>query len=165
MRSRSLTYTLNKNSSLTGSYVCQRERIADRIHANENRLHVQTTFSYLLKRINIKHRLRMDNRYVTNPSIGENDYKPGFRLLFGMILPFNSDKDNLYFTAYEEGFLIPLRMQIKSLEKIGALLPWVVKSTAITVWKPDRFTLYGIQKTTIGLIIFIFKSHGTTISI
>ena len=54
--------------------------------------------------INLKHRLRFDNRFVHNRTTGETPYIHRLRYLIGLDVPIKSKKNNLYFTAYEEAF-------------------------------------------------------------
>jgi hypothetical protein len=101
---QALTYNVNKHLSFTGSYVYQRENITADNYLNENRVHVQATFKHHVKTINLKHRLRFDNRYVHNLTTGGTPYTHRLRYLIGLDFPIKSKKSNLYITAYEEAF-------------------------------------------------------------
>jgi len=106
---QALTFQLSKRLFTTGSYVYQKERIAKNTYLNENRFHIQATYKHSANRINFKHRLRLDNRFVHNPISGETPYTHRLRYLLGCDIPIRSKKDNMYFTAYEEAFFNTFR--------------------------------------------------------
>jgi hypothetical protein len=101
---QALTFNVNKHLSFTGSYVYQRENVTKDNYSNENRVHIQATYKHSAKTINLKHRLRFDNRFVHNSTTGETPYTHRLRYLIGLDFPIKSKKNNLYFTAYEEAF-------------------------------------------------------------
>ena len=101
---QALTFNVNKHLSFTGSYVYQRENVTKDNYSNENRVHIQATYKHLAKTINLKHRLRFDNRFVHNRTTGETPYTHRLRYLIGLDFPIKSKRNNLYFTAYEEAF-------------------------------------------------------------
>ncbi len=101
---QALTFNVNKHLSFTGSYVYQRENVTRGNYVNEHRLYVQATYRHSANKINLKHRLRFDNRFVHNRATGETPYTHRLRYLIGLDFPIKSKKNNLYFTAYEEGF-------------------------------------------------------------
>ncbi len=101
---QSLTFNVNKHLSFTGSYVCQRENVTKDNYSNENRVHIQATFKHSANTVNLKHRLRFDNRFVHNRTTSETPYTHRLRYLIGLDFPIKSKKNNLYFTAYEEAF-------------------------------------------------------------
>jgi len=98
---QALTYHLNKNLSFSASYVYQRENVLRDNYSNENRIHVQSTYKHSIKKINIKHRLRFDNRFVHNRTNHTTPYTHRLRYLIGLDFLI---KNNLYFTAYQEAF-------------------------------------------------------------
>lgn len=99
-----ITYSLTKQVSFNASYVYQRENALRTNFVNENRLHVQGTFKHKLGRVNLKHRLRLDNRFIKNNITEETPYTHRLRYLVGLDFPIKSKKNNLYFTAYQEAF-------------------------------------------------------------
>ncbi|NOT37992.1 MAG: DUF2490 domain-containing protein [Saprospiraceae bacterium] len=101
---QAFTYNVNPKFSFTGSYVYQRENVTKDNYSNENRVHIQATYKHSTKTINLKHRLRFDNRFVHNRTTGETPYTHRLRYLIGLDFPIKSKKNNLYFTAYEEAF-------------------------------------------------------------
>ncbi len=101
---QALTYKLNKHLSFTVAYVYQRERPFSKFYTNEQRLHVQATYKHVFNAVNIKHRLRFDNRFIHNRTAGEMPYTHRLRYLIGVEIPIKNKKNNLYFTAYEEAF-------------------------------------------------------------
>lgn len=113
---QALSYNVTSNLSFTASYLYQRERIAEDAYVNENRIHVQSTYKHALHAVNLKHRLRFDIRFITNPAIGETQYKDRLRYLIGITVPIRSRNNNVYFTAYEEAFF----NTFKGAEKIYA---------------------------------------------
>jgi hypothetical protein len=101
---QALTYNVNKQLSFSGSYVYQRENGTDGVYASENRVFVQATYKHSAKALNLKHRVRFDNRFVYNSVTKETPYTHRLRYLLGLECPIKSKKNNLYFTAYEEVF-------------------------------------------------------------
>ena len=67
---QALTYNVNKHVSFTGSYVYQRENVTKDNYLNENRVYFQATYIHSAKTVNLKHRLRFDNRFVQNRTTG-----------------------------------------------------------------------------------------------
>jgi Protein of unknown function (DUF2490) len=101
---QALTFNVNKHLSFTGSYVYQREKTTAGNYLNENRVFVQTTYKHLVKTVNLKHRLRFDNRFVRNTTTGKTPNTHRLRYLIGLDFPIKTRKNNIYFTAYEEAF-------------------------------------------------------------
>lgn len=101
---QALTLSLNKHLSFTGSYVYQRENVTTENYLNENRVYIQATYKHSAKTLNLKHRLRFDNRFIQNRITGETPYTHRLRYLIGLDVPIKNKKNNLYFTAYEEVF-------------------------------------------------------------
>lgn len=102
---QALTYNLNQQFSLTASYVYQRENSSPNNYWDENRLYAQATFKHTINRMNIKHRLRFDNRFIKNETLGKMPYMHRLRYLVGMDRALAGGKNKLYLTAYEEVFL------------------------------------------------------------
>ncbi len=98
---QALTFSVTKNLSFTGSYLYQRANVVYANFVNENRFYVQTTYKHTLKSVNLKHRLRFDNRFIQNRVTGETPYTHRLRYLIGIDFPI---KNNIYFAAYEEAF-------------------------------------------------------------
>lgn len=101
---QALSYNINNKLSLTASYVYQREKTGIDSYVNENRAYFQLTYKYAVNQLKFKHRLRFDNRFISDPHNHTNTYKNRLRYLFGIELPISSDSNNWYFTAYEEAF-------------------------------------------------------------
>ncbi|MBS4027544.1 MAG: DUF2490 domain-containing protein [Ignavibacteriales bacterium] len=101
---QALTFNVNKHLSFTGAYVYQRENVTKDNYSNENRVHIQTTYKHSVKTVNLKHRLRFDNRFIHDNTTDKTSYTHRLRYLIGLDFPIKSKKDNLYFTAYEEAF-------------------------------------------------------------
>lgn len=101
---QALNFNVNEHLSFTGSYVYQRENVTKTNYSNENRLYAQATYKHAVKNVNLKHRLRFDNRFVKNRITGETPYTHRLRYLIGLDFPIKNKRDNLYFTAYEEVF-------------------------------------------------------------
>ena len=105
--------------SFTGSYVFQKENPFSPNYTNENRVYLQSTYRHTVKLLKLKYRVRFYNRFVHNRTSGKTLYTHRLRYLIGMEIPIKSKKNNLYFTAYEEVFLIPLKMPELFMEKTG----------------------------------------------
>jgi hypothetical protein len=101
---QSLTYKVNDCFSLTGSYVYQRANTFSSAYVNENRFYAQGTYKHSFKSLNLKHRLRFDGRFIQNRMTNETPFTHRLRYLIGMEIPIKSEKNNLYFTMYEEAF-------------------------------------------------------------
>jgi Protein of unknown function (DUF2490) len=101
---QALTFNVNKHLSFTGAYVYQREKVANGNFVNENRLHIQATYKHSAKTVNLKHRLRFDNRFIYNKTTGETPYTHRLRYFIGLDFPIKTKKNNVYLTAYEEAF-------------------------------------------------------------
>jgi len=110
---QALTVNVNKQFSITGSYVYQREQVLSSNFVNENRIHIQAGYKHLLNQIGIKHRLRFDNRFVQNRSTDETPYTHRLRYLLGVDMAIRSKKSNLYLVAYEEVFFNTFRKASK----------------------------------------------------
>lgn len=98
---QALSFKVTVKLSFTGSYVYQRSNVVSNNYANENRVYAQATYKHYIKSINIKHRLRFDNRFIQDRITGRTPYTNRIRYLMGVNIPI---KDKLYFTAYEEVF-------------------------------------------------------------
>lgn len=101
---QALNYNITNKLSFSASYVYQREKTGMDSYVNENRVHFQLTYKYAVNQVKFKHRLRFDNRFITDPNTDTNTYKNRLRYLLGMELPIGSDNNNWYFTSYEEAF-------------------------------------------------------------
>lgn len=101
---QSVNYTLNKHLSFAVSYVFQRENKMDDTFANENRIHLQTTYKQPLAKGNLKFRLRFDNRFIKIDKTDLTSYSNRLRGLIGFDFPISSKRNNLYVAAYEEAF-------------------------------------------------------------
>ena len=99
-----LTYKVNSAFSLNASYVYQRENVLKDNYLNENRIHIQATFKQSVSLLNLKHRIRLDNRFIQNRITGKSPYTHRLRYLFGIDFPLKQKPSNFYFTAYEEAF-------------------------------------------------------------
>ncbi len=108
---QAVTYNINKRLSFTGSYVFQRANVLKNNYSNENRIYVQATYKHALKNINIKHRLRFDNRFIHDNITGKNPYTHRLRYLIGADF---SLKNKNYITTYEELFFNTNQAQILS---------------------------------------------------
>lgn len=101
---QALTLNLNKHVSFSGSYVYQRENVTQDNFLNENRAYVQTTYKHAAKTVNLKHRLRFDNRFIHNNMTDKTTNTHRLRYFIGLDFAIKNREDNLYFTAYEEAF-------------------------------------------------------------
>ena len=99
-----LSLNVNAKLSLNASYVYQRENVGQENYINENRLHVQATYKHAAASAQIKHRVRLDNRFIQNRATGKTPYTHRLRYLLGIDFPISAQRKNLYFTAYEEAF-------------------------------------------------------------
>lgn len=99
---QALTYHFNPHLSLTASYVYQKTIEMEGKDVNENRLYFQATYKHSIKSLQLKHRLRFDNRFVQNRETGNAPYTHRLRYLAGFEFPINN---KIYASAYEELFL------------------------------------------------------------
>ena len=66
---------------------------------NEHRIFQQLTTKQRIGIVSVNHRYRFEQRFV------EEEFKMRFRYFLAINIPFNKEKDNIYFSAYNEIFL------------------------------------------------------------
>jgi hypothetical protein len=98
---QAMTYRLTDKLFLTGSYLYQRTNVVQTNYVNENRFYIQTVYKHFIKRINIRHRLRFDGRFIQNRVTHETPFTNRLRYLIGIDFTI---KNSFYFFAYEEAF-------------------------------------------------------------
>jgi len=101
---QALSYKANKNLSFTGSYVYQRVAPFEDSYVNENRFYLQATYKTNLNRISFKNRLRYDGRFIQDRFTNTYPFTSRVRYLFGVQVPLQKEKNNLYFAGYNEFF-------------------------------------------------------------
>ncbi|MFN0032391.1 MAG: DUF2490 domain-containing protein [Flavobacteriales bacterium] len=99
---QALTYKLNAQWSLTGSYVYERQRPFQDAYRNENRAYIQLQNKYQVGKSTIKHRLRYDARFIENRLLDETNFTSRIRYLLGWKTALKNEK--YYFNAYNEFF-------------------------------------------------------------
>lgn len=97
-----LSYRINKGLSVSGAYVYERQRPFDSNYRNEHRFFVQGTWKYKMGKIELRHRLRYDGRFIQDRIKEEFPYTSRIRYLFGANVPMNEGK--LYLNTYNEFF-------------------------------------------------------------
>ncbi len=98
---QALTYKLNSNFSLTGSYLFQRANVVYNNFVNENRFYTQAKYKHSINKFNFTHRFRFDGRFIHDRIKKETPFTHRLRYQLGLDF---SLSENLYFTAYEEVF-------------------------------------------------------------
>lgn len=98
-----LSYALTKELSFTASYVYERQNPFLDNYRNENRAFQQLTLKLPIGKMELKQRLRFDERFIQNRATGESPFTHRFRYLLGMKHPLRGDQ--MYFFAYSEVFL------------------------------------------------------------
>jgi len=98
---QALSYKLTDKLTLTGSYLYVRTNVVQTDFVNENRFYLQGTYKHTVKKINIRHRLRFDGRFIQNTVTHETPFTNRLRYLIGVDFTI---KDKIYFTGYEEAF-------------------------------------------------------------
>jgi hypothetical protein len=98
---QAMSYKLTDKISLTGAYVYQRSNVVQADYVNENRFYLQGTYKHSLHKINLRHRLRFDGRYIQNRVTHETPFTNRLRYLIGIDFPIT---DKFYFSGYEEAF-------------------------------------------------------------
>ena len=98
------TFNENKNNILLGyGYILSENYVGDtddKISVNEHRIFQQFTSKQNIGSVKLNHRYRFEQRFV------ESDFKMRFRYFLGLNIPLNNnDKNNYYFSAYNEIFL------------------------------------------------------------
>ena len=93
-----------KNNILLGyGYILSENYVGDnddKVSVNEHRIFQQFTSKQNIGSVKLNHRYRFEQRLV------ESDFKMRFRYFLGLNIPFNNnDKNNYYFSAYNEIFL------------------------------------------------------------
>jgi hypothetical protein len=99
-----LSYHLNKNFSVTGSYVYERQNVFQTSFRNENRFYVQATHKLPLKNSVLKNRIRYDGRFIENRNDQTWPYTSRLRYLIGIKTPLKKEAGKTYFAAYNELF-------------------------------------------------------------
>lgn len=97
-------YSLTDNSNLLLGYGFIRsenyqDNTDDKNIVNEHRIFQQFITKAKINNIGLQHRYRFEQRFV------EDDFKVRFRYFLGITLPFSSDSDKTYLSAYNEIFL------------------------------------------------------------
>lgn len=168
---QSLTYSLNKHFSFTGSYVYQRANVLDPYYVNENRFYVQAKYTHSLNKLNFAHRVRFDGRFIQSGYSRETTFAHRARYLIGFDVPLKTKKENLYFTAYEELFFstvngadpvyeenwayAALGIKLNERNKIEPGLLYITWS----IGKPNWFNQYYFQLTWISHLDFTKKKE------
>ena len=98
------TFNENKNNILIGyGYILSENYVGDtddKVSVNEHRIFQQFTSKQNIGSVKLNHRYRFEQRFV------ESDFKMRFRYFLGLNIPLNNnDKNNYYFSAYNEIFL------------------------------------------------------------
>ncbi len=98
------TFNENKNNILLGyGYILSENYVGDtddKVSVNEHRIFQQFTSKQNIGSVKLNHRYRFEQRFV------ESDFKMRFRYFLGLNIPLNNnDKNNYYFSAYNEIFL------------------------------------------------------------
>lgn len=109
---QALTYKLNSHLSFSGSYVFERQYPFETNYRNENRFYVQATYKFNLGRNTLKHRLRYDGRFIQNRLNGEAPFTSRLRYLFGIKTPLQKNKEQFYFSTYNEFFFNTYRSSV-----------------------------------------------------
>lgn len=100
---QSLSYSLNKTLSVTGSYVYERQNPTRENHRNENRFYIQTTWKPEVDKTRLKFRVRFDGRFIQDPVTKERPFTSRVRFLLGGSRDITANK-KFYLTAYNEFF-------------------------------------------------------------
>jgi hypothetical protein len=99
---QAVSYKLNKNLSLTGSYVYQRQEPLDKQnYVSENRFYLQATYKSPIGKGQLKNRLRYDGRFIEDKVTHTWPYTSRIRYQLGISYPLN---EKFYFSAYNEMF-------------------------------------------------------------
>lgn len=99
-----LTYHLPKQFSVTAGYVYQLENVRADKTTKEDRFYLQGGYKHPIGSVTLKHRIRFDGRFIENRITHATPFTHRLRYLIGFDIPIKNKKNNLYFTAYEEGF-------------------------------------------------------------
>ena len=94
-------YQLNKNWTMTGSYLYQRANVVYTNYVNENRLYAQAKYKHSIGKIDLWHRFRFDARFIQNRKTNSSPFTDRVRYQIGATVPIN---EKWYVTAYEEAF-------------------------------------------------------------
>lgn len=97
-----LSYAITKQLSFTASYVYERQNPFKDYYRNENRAFQQITLKLPVGKLELKQRLRFDERFVQNQITGKSPLTHRLRYLLGVKYPFKNDK--MYLFAYSEAF-------------------------------------------------------------
>ena len=97
-----LSYALNKQLSITGAYVHERQNVFKEYYRTENRLFQQLTLKTPINNGVMKQRLRFDERFIQNKTTGKAPLTHRLRYLLCGTIPISDTK--LYAMGYSEFF-------------------------------------------------------------
>ncbi len=166
---QAITYNTSNRLSFTASYILQRTDFFKNYYSNENRMYIQAAYKQKIIRrseINLKHRLRFDNRFIQNNITDKTPYTHRLRYLIGADFSIKSKKNNKYIAAYEEAFFntyknagsvyaenwayAALGHKINNNNKVEAGMLYITWKTAPNSW----FNQYYLQLTWINQLNF-----------
>jgi len=99
---QAVSYKLNAQLSVTGSYVYQRQEPFDRQnYVTENRFYLQATYKSPIGKGQLKNRLRYDGRFIEDRPTNTWPYTSRIRYLLGISYPISG---KFYLTGYNEMF-------------------------------------------------------------
>ncbi|MFN3916294.1 MAG: DUF2490 domain-containing protein [Flavobacteriales bacterium] len=96
-----VSYAITEQLSFTASYVFEQQNPGEAYTRNENRLFQQLTLKTPINKLEIKQRLRFDERFIQNPISKEVVFTHRLRYLLGISSDIN---EKFYWFAYSEFF-------------------------------------------------------------
>jgi hypothetical protein len=101
-----LNYKVSRHFSFGANYAYERVHVTDKNHTDENRIVVQATYRQLLKSISLRYRVKFEDRFIHHALTHVTDQSTRLKLLTGTNIPIRSPGKNIYFSAYEELYLL-----------------------------------------------------------
>ena len=101
-----ITYKFSSRFSFGASYAYERVHVTAKDHTDENRVLLQAIYRQLIRWVSIRYRVKFEDRYIHHALTHVTNQSTRLKLLTGVNVPVRSRKNNLYFSAYEEAYLI-----------------------------------------------------------
>jgi hypothetical protein len=101
-----LNYKVSSHFSFGAGYAYERVHVTDKNHTDENRIVVQTTYRHLLKTASLRYRIKFEDRFIHHTLTHVTDQSTRLKFLTGANIPIRSPGNHLYFSAYEELYLL-----------------------------------------------------------
>ena len=101
-----VSYKVSPRFSFGASYAYERVHVTAKDHTDENRVFLQAIYRQSIRSATIRYRVKFEDRYIHHALTHITDKSTRLKILTGINVPIRSQKNNLYFSAYEEIYLV-----------------------------------------------------------